>query len=90
MQICSLSGYSVNLIWKESLNSDGQQFHQYQQSKQLPLISNHWTEIRRWHTVMEIQVHAWDWHKNTKYFFTDENCDKYFALMAGVLHNDPW
>ena len=35
---------------------------------------------------MEIQVHAWDWHKNRKYFFTDENCDKYFALMAGVLH----
>ena len=30
-------------LWKESLNIDCQQFHQYQQSKQSPLISNHWT-----------------------------------------------
>jgi hypothetical protein len=28
---------------KESLNSDRQQFHQYQQNKQLPLTSNHQT-----------------------------------------------
>jgi hypothetical protein len=26
---------------KESLNSDRQQFHQYQQNKQLPFTSNH-------------------------------------------------
>ena len=26
-----------HLLPKESLNSDGQQFHQYQQSEQLPL-----------------------------------------------------
>jgi len=25
------------------LNSDGQQFHQYQQHQQSPLTSNHWT-----------------------------------------------
>ena len=25
-----------------SLNSDGQQFHQYQQNEQSPLTSNHW------------------------------------------------
>jgi len=30
--------------WKESLNSDGQQFHQYQQNKQSPLIVTHWTQ----------------------------------------------
>ena len=36
-------------IWKEILNSDGQQFqlsfhnHQYQQNKQLPITSSHWT-----------------------------------------------
>jgi hypothetical protein len=28
---------------KESLNSDRQQFYQYQQNKQLPLTSNHQT-----------------------------------------------
>ena len=30
-------------LWKESLNSEGQQFNQYQQIKQPPLVSNHWT-----------------------------------------------
>jgi len=30
-------------LWKESLNSDGQQFHQNQQNERLPLTSNHWT-----------------------------------------------
>jgi hypothetical protein len=30
-------------LWKESLNSDGQQFHQYQQNKQSPLIVTHLT-----------------------------------------------
>jgi len=29
---------------KESLNSYGQQFQQYQQIAQLPLTSNHWTQ----------------------------------------------
>jgi hypothetical protein len=30
-------------LWKERLNSHGQQFHQYQQNKQSPLILSHWT-----------------------------------------------
>jgi hypothetical protein len=30
-------------LWKESLNSDGKQLHQYQQNKEPPLTSNHWT-----------------------------------------------
>ena len=34
-------------LWKESLNSDGQQFHQYQQNKQLVLILNHWQTQRQ-------------------------------------------
>ena len=29
-------------LWKESLNNDGQQFHQLQQNKQSPLTSTHW------------------------------------------------
>ena len=30
-------------LWKESLNNDGQQYQQYQQIKQSPLASTHWT-----------------------------------------------
>ena len=30
-------------VRKESLNSDGQQFHQYQQNEQSPVTSNHLT-----------------------------------------------
>ena len=41
-------GNQVNLLdkkklWKDSLNGDGQQFHQYQQNEQSPLTSHHWT-----------------------------------------------
>jgi hypothetical protein len=34
----------------EYFDSDGQQFHQYQQNKQSPLTSTHWTykRPRRW------------------------------------------
>ena len=32
---------------KESLNSDGQQFYQYQQNKQPPHTSNQWTQKKR-------------------------------------------
>ena len=31
---------TISVIIKESLNGDGQQFHQYQQNKQLPLTFN--------------------------------------------------
>jgi hypothetical protein len=36
---------------KKSLNSGGQQFHQYQQKEQPPLISNHCTWKRAQHNV---------------------------------------
>ena len=41
---------------KESLNSDGQQFYQYQQIEQSMLTLTHWTE--KDHMMMEIQVPA--------------------------------
>jgi hypothetical protein len=31
-------------LWKESLNSDGQQFHQYHQKEQHPLALTLWTQ----------------------------------------------
>ena len=36
-------------LWKESLNSDGQQIYQYQQNKQPHLTSSLWTLERLWH-----------------------------------------
>jgi len=46
-------------LWKESLNNDGHQFHQYQQNNEL-------TEYKKipQHMTLEIQVLAWDRHKN--------------------------
>ena len=49
---------------KESLISDGHQFHQYQQNEQSPLSLAHWTQKRPWHMTLEIQILAWDRHKN--------------------------
>jgi hypothetical protein len=40
------------VIWKESVYSDGQQFQQYQQNKQSPISSTHWTR----HMTLEIHV----------------------------------
>ena len=39
---------------KESLNSDGQQFYQYQQNEQLPLT---WRKIKQWwSTILTIST----------------------------------
>ena len=38
-----LTGTIALILWKESLNSDGQQFHQYQQNEQKHLTSTRWT-----------------------------------------------
>ena len=36
--------HTLHQLWKESLNSDGHQFHQYQQNEQSPLIVIEFTE----------------------------------------------
>ena len=54
-------------LWKESLNSDGYRFHQYQQNEQSPLILTELTETQkrsRYIITFEIQVLAWDRHKH--------------------------
>jgi len=50
---------SIFLVWKESLNSDSQQFRQYQQNEQshLPFSLN--TKKTMTHVTLEIQVMAW-------------------------------
>jgi hypothetical protein len=50
--------------WKESLNSDVQQFRQYKQNKYPPLTLNHWTWKRPWHMTLNIQVLSWDRYDN--------------------------
>jgi hypothetical protein len=42
-KITKLTGTIALILWKESLNSDGQQFHQYQQNEHTHLTSTHWT-----------------------------------------------
>ena len=46
-------------LWKESLNSTGQQFHQYQRNEQSSLTEHN---KRPQHMALEIQVLAWDRH----------------------------
>ena len=48
----------------ESLNSDGQQFYQYQHNEQPPLTSKHRTHKENQHTAFKIQALTWD--KNNK------------------------
>ena len=50
-------------LWKKSLNSDGHQFHQFQQNDQSPLIFNLFSTKRTWPTTLETQVLVWYRHK---------------------------
>jgi hypothetical protein len=45
-QICPFWFSPQCLVWKERLNSDSQQFHQYQQNQQSPLILTEWIQKR--------------------------------------------
>ena len=57
-----LSKLESTKLWKKSL----QQFHQYQQNKQSPLILTHSYTKKKgpWHMMLEIQDLAWDKCKN--------------------------
>jgi len=46
---------TTTYLWKDSLNSDGQQSHQYQS-----VIFTHWAQK----TMLEIQVLVWDRYKH--------------------------
>ena len=50
--VCNVSTI-LDILWKEALNSDGQQFHQYQQSKHSPL-----TEYKKHHSI---------WHRTSRH-----------------------
>ena len=41
-------------LWKESLNSDGHQFHQYQQNEQAPLVLTELTEHKKKTTTYDV------------------------------------
>jgi hypothetical protein len=49
-------------LWKESLNSDGHKFHQYQQNEQSPLILTELTEHKEDHVM---RTGLWIWQTVT-------------------------
>ena len=51
--------YISRVLWRYNINSDGKQFHQYQQ--QPPLTSNHWIQERSRHDVVN-PGQAWSRH----------------------------
>jgi hypothetical protein len=51
---------NLHILWKESLNSYGQKFHQYQQNKHFKELNTK----RPRHVALEIRVSACDSHKN--------------------------
>ena len=48
-----------SLLWKESLNSDGHQFHQYQQNEESPLIPTELTEHKKRHYIWRWKSMSW-------------------------------
>jgi hypothetical protein len=59
---------------KNHLNSDGQQFYQYEKKKQLPPTSNHWTQKLDSLTVLTYKTDSHDFVKSdTKYHKPNPN-----------------
>jgi hypothetical protein len=59
----------LEFLWKESLNSDSHQFHQYQQNKTNNYLSSKLNSLNTkdhdmWHEMLKIQILALDRHKN--------------------------
>jgi len=44
---------------KNSLNSDGQQFHQYQQNKQSPLTFTYWKQKKGDNDIWRCKSRSW-------------------------------
>ena len=65
-QVSNNTNHWYTKLRKESLNSDGHQFHQYQQNEQSPLIPTDSLKTKKVQNDMtlEIQVLAWDRYKN--------------------------
>ena len=59
---------------KNHLNSDGQQFYQYEKKKQLPPTSNHWTQKLDSPTVLTYKTDSHDFvESDTKYHKPNPN-----------------
>ena len=58
--------WSCVFLWKESLNSDGQQLFQHQQNEHLLLTFIHLVQKRPRHIILKIYVLPWDRHKNVE------------------------
>ena len=54
-----LHAVELQRLWKESLNSDGHQFHQYQQNEQSTLILSELTEHNKDHDIWRWKCMFW-------------------------------
>ena len=52
---------NTSTLWKEWLNSDDRQYHQY---KQLHPNTNRWKQKRQQLMLIKIHALAWNMHKN--------------------------
>ena len=48
-----------NKLWKQSINSDGHQFHQHEQNKQSPLMLTQLTEHKKDHDIWWWKCRSW-------------------------------
>jgi hypothetical protein len=81
--------------WKDSLNSYGQQFRQYLQTKQSYLTSKHWT-LKTWNVKLKIEIlvqtgRVMKSQPPILFFFfkklaNKEKMEKLNALHADIMH----
>ena len=73
-------------LWQESLNTDGQQFHQYQQNEQSPLTLTHLTQKQGRHITLEIRIIAMDRHTDAAGLNRLIGCYKYTTEYNHTSH----
>ena len=73
----------LNALWfnslyeKKILNSDGQQFHQYQQNEQLSLVITHWTQKKK--------ITPYDVGNLRSWIETSQKC--IYRLLCSIMYN---
>ena len=72
------------LFWQENLNSDGQQFHRYQQTKHAPLTTNDFSTKRPRHMSLEIQILAWGRLNNSLLLLYKASWISFFVIPLNV------
>jgi len=74
------SAFRKLVLWKENLNGDGQQLHQYQQDDQPPHASNNWTKKK----IITYKIHIYTITQITR--TTAEDMDMLEQFWATTDH----